>query len=375
MYTPLIFLSFLSHNSLHSMFLLLCSLISYLYPYPFSLPRSLFSKLLTRILPLFVSISALEDMVGVDYFMDGRGKSMHELPSQGTEETESGTKHEGSARYRVRATPSPADERQVSTMTKFIGRLAAQKQHDGMPRWKVFPLLGLVLTLVLAMCGRLATLEQACDGSTSSGQRQTWVGKWCYQHAYPLLTSMPGSPSECGCAAIIVSDWHNNTCDPTLLTQLHDDLVNEDRQIAKHLRVLMHLCPSQNVTQTENILAAKLDHVSSIGLFRIGDGVSYSCPPSQVPCAVGGGVTEAPPTEVLLTLPELKAPSLLTFIVIGVPLALPSSKTLAGCARLVEVQIKQTQLVALPKLDGNPKLYVTVMYPQRPQHCMLLPSP
>ena len=65
MYTPLIFLSFLSHNSLHSMFLLLCSLISYLYPYPFPLPRSLSSKLLTRILPLFVSISALEDLVGV----------------------------------------------------------------------------------------------------------------------------------------------------------------------------------------------------------------------------------------------------------------------------------------------------------------------
>ena len=207
-------------------------------------------------------------------------------------------------------------------------------------------------------------------------QQQTWVGKWCYQKSYPLLTSLPGSPSECGCAAIIVNGTgHNNTCDPVALTQLHDDLVNEDRQIAKHVRVLVHLCPSQNMKQMENILAAKLDSVSSIGLFRIGDDVSYNCPPSQYPCATGGGVTEAPPTEVLLTLPELKAPSLLTFIVMGVPLALPSSKTLAGCARLVEVQIKQTQLVALPKLDGNPKLYVTVMYPQHPQHCMLLPSP
>ena len=298
--------------------------------------------------------------------MYGRGKSIYEEPSGSTPTPKD--KLNISPRG---TTPSTADERQVSTMTKFINRHASHKEHDGLPRWKVMPLIGLTMTVVLAMCGRLATLEQGCEyGSTS------WVGKWCYQQSYPLLTSMPGSPSECGCAAIVVNgSGHNNTCDLVALTQLHDDLVNEDRQIAKHLRVLLHFCPTQNVTQTENILAAKLDHVSSIGLFRIGDGVSFSCPPSQVPCAVGGGVTEAPPTEVLLTLPELKAPSLLTFIVIGVPLALPSSKTLAGCARLLEVQIKQTQLVALPKLDGNPKLYVTVMYPQRPQHCMLLPSP
>ena len=169
---------------------------------------------------------------------------------------------------------------------------------------------------------------------------------------------MPGSPSECGCAAIIVSDWHNNTCDPTLLTQLHDDLVNEDRQIAKHLRVFKHFCPTQNVTQTENILASKLDSLSTIGLFRVGDGVSFHCPPSQYPCAQGGGVTEAPPTEALLTLPELKAPSLVTFTLNGVPLALPSSKTFAGCVELVTLTITHTQIEALPGqwFDGNPKL-------------------
>jgi len=217
------------------------------------------------------------------------------------------------------------------------------------------PLMGLVMTLVFAMCGRLATLERGCNKNAFNG------GKWCYQKSYPLLTSMPGSPSECACAVILVNGTgHNNTCDPVALTQLHDDLVNEDRQIAKHVRILIHFCPSQNVTQTENILAAKLDSVSVIGLFRVGDGVSFHCPPSQYPCAQGGGVTEAPPTatEALLTLPELKAPSLVTFTLNGVPLALPSSKTFAGCVELVTLTITHTQIEALPGqwLDGNPKL-------------------
>ena len=239
------------------------------------------------------------------------------------------------------------------------------------------PLIGLTLVVVLAMCGRIAALEQACEYGSTSGQQQTWVGKWCYQKSYPLLTSLPGSSSECGCAVIIVNGTeHNNTCDPIALTQLHDDLVNEDRQIAKHLRVLTHFCPSQNVTQTENILAAKLDSVSTIILYSVGDGVPYDCPDSQYPCAAGE-VTETPPTEALLTLPELRAASLLTFNINGVPLALPSNRTLAGCARLAALRIVNAQLVALPSqwLDGNPKLYVTVMYPQHPQHCMLLATP
>ena len=280
--------------------------------------------------------------MGIDYFMYGRGKSIYEETSQGT-------------------TPTPKDKTSTvknsqdkgSMITKYIDRMASHKEHGGLPRWIVMPFILIVLTLVFAMSGRLATLEQGCNKNAFNG------GKWCYQKSYPLLTSMPGSPSECGCAIIIVNGTgHNNTCDPVALTQLHDDLVNEDRQIAKYLRVLVHLCASQNVTQTENILAAKLDSVSTIGLFRVGDGVSYHCPPSQYPCATGGGVTEAPPTEMSLTLPELKAPSLITFTINGVPLALPSSKTFAGCAELVTLTIKHAQLEALPSqwLDGTPKL-------------------
>ena len=91
----------------------------------FSLPPSPSSKLLARVLPLFVAVSALEDLVGIDYFMHSRGKSIYEEPSQGTE---SGTIHEGSARCRVvRTTPSPVDERQVSSfISKSIERLTAQ---------------------------------------------------------------------------------------------------------------------------------------------------------------------------------------------------------------------------------------------------------
>ena len=347
------------------MIILLCLPIVFrrvlIFPLSLSpLPSPLSPQLLTRVLPLFVAVSALEDLVGIDYFVYGRGKSIYEETSQGT-------------------TPTPKDKTSTvknsqdkgSMITKYIDRMASHKEHDGLPRWKVMPLIGLVLILLLSMCGRLATLEQVCNKNAFNG------GKWCYQKSYPLLTSIPGSPSECGCAIIIVNGTgHNNTCDPVALTQLHDDLVNEDRQIAKQLRILTHFCPSQNVAQTENILAAKLDSVSTIGLYSVGDGVPYDCPDSQYPCAAGE-VTEAPPTEALLTLPELRAASLLTFTINGVPLALPSHRTLAGCARLVALRIVNAQLVALPSqwLDGNPKLYVTVMYPQHPQHCMLLATP
>jgi hypothetical protein len=149
------------------------------------------------------------------------------------------------------------------------------------------PAIVFVLTLVIAMCGRLASLNESCrythgSNNTSGGQLQPhWIGRWCLYQAYPLLSGLPGSPSECACTLLYIkgdyktqsgskSSRERDPCDEGALTQLHDDITNDELHIAKYLQILIHNCPMQNATETGNILATnKLDRLTTIMLYLI----------------------------------------------------------------------------------------------------------
>ena len=109
------------------------------------------------------------------------------------------------------------------------------------------------------------------------------MGQWCVYQAYPLLSELPGSPSECACAVLWVRGGLINVtetnpptskrgpCDQDALTQLHDDITNDGRHIAKYLQALIHECPTQNGTETGNILATKkLESVTYVNLVHSG---------------------------------------------------------------------------------------------------------
>ena len=203
-------------------------------------------------------------------------------------------------------------------------KLAESRNYRGLPKWNVAPAIALVLTVILAMCGRLATLTKTCGGSP---QQQHWMGRWCVYQAFPLFTTMPGSSSaECACAVLFVRGATNNTksalieqdpCDQNALTQLHDDIA-KNRDIGKYVQTLLHYCPMQNTTQTDNILAAKLDSVATVMLWN----------PS------GAHVSNMAGRGVELQLHGLPS-TLLTFTATNVPIANPSLKTFEKLSALV----------------------------------------
>ena len=103
----------------------------------------------------------------------------------------------------------------------------------------------LALVMVLAMYGRLFSLIHGCHSH--------WVGQWCVQQAFPLLSEMPGSPTECVCTGVIVKraeggETGEGECDPAMLTQFHTDIGDSNLRIAEHIQTMIHYCPLQNVT-------------------------------------------------------------------------------------------------------------------------------
>ena len=205
-------------------------------------------KVLARLLFLFLSIHAMQDLVELDFYLqDGNSRmDAHQNDNNGE---------------RIVTRDRSVDrERQMSSFTKLRKNVfKPSHERPGLTKWAVVPAIVGVLVIALAMCGRLAALTIGCQyahldeggnvgSDQSQQQRQHWVGRWCLYQSFPLLTAMPGSPSSCACAVLFVrgppapssntqpssSDWsRRGPCDKHALTQLHSDLVNEDLHIAK----------------------------------------------------------------------------------------------------------------------------------------------
>jgi hypothetical protein len=102
------------------------------------------------------------------------------------------------------------------------------------------------------------------------------------------------------------------------LTQLHDDITNDDRHIAKYLQTLIHECPTQNAAETGNILATKkLESVTAINLLHSG--------------GASNNVTDGGVEIQLRGLPQ----KLLAFAVADVPISNPSATAFDNCTELV----------------------------------------
>ena len=205
-------------------------------------------------------------------------------------------------------------------------------------------MMAAVLAVVVGRTARLAVLSNGCKhepGENNSEQR--WVGRWCLRQAFPLLSTLPGSPSACACAVLFVRpprSTNQTECDQTALTQLHDDLINEDRHVAKYLQNMIHHCPMQNTTQTEKILGAKMDAVTSMVVGLAGKG--------GVPSPSGGET---------VGLPDLRTKNLLWLEIQGVPLSFRSTTaTLEKCTKLSLLALVDGKLTQVPNLDQNTAL-------------------
>ena len=194
-----------------------------------------------------------------------------------------------------------------------------------------------VLALVFAMCGRLAVLTEACGG------QKHWVGRWCLYQAFPLFTEMPGSPSECACAVLFVRGRPSSTttstaaqpCDRNALTKLHDDLVGKDLNIAPRLQILIHRCPIQNQTETENILATPMADLKTIEMQMPDGDISRRIDRTTLGGAAGIGLR------------GLQTPQLLVFRAKGVPFGNPSNAAFAACTELVILDVKNAGWTAM----------------------------
>ena len=291
-------------------------------------------KVIFRLFPLFLSISAIEDLTGLDFYL--KGADTNKLSHVTTDAMKRWIRLQRRVNSIITSdsstTPTtPTHTHMILTFARAASRmsrdLAKSHRYLGLAKWKVVPAIVFVLALVIAMCGRLASLNESCQyshgSSNSSGgqSQQHWVKRWCLYQAYPLLTELPGSPSECACAVLWVRGDPINVkikttslskrgpCNQGALTQLHDDMVREDRYIATYLQTLIHFCASQNGTETENILATnKLGSVTSINLFDPGGASKIA----------DGGVKIQ-----LRVLPQ----KLLTFHAQNIPFANPSATT------------------------------------------------
>jgi hypothetical protein len=375
-------------------------------------------KVVTRLVPLFVSISTIHYLVALDYYLkevQTNSFFLTSTTSTNTDEVGRGTagdtgggepdenaQRESLDRPSLTISTSATNMRDISAIIQ-TNRVVSQPRR-GLAKWKVVPVIVLTLSLVVGLCGRLAVLTQECqydtsaaagagsggsgggggdDGKTIGGSgipqpyqppRLHWVNRWCIYRAYPLLATMPGSPSQCACSVVFVAgatrgagqqDNETSTCDTGALTQLHDDLVDESRHVAQYLQTLIHHCPSQNVSQTENILTAKLSSATAIVL---GQPVAWA------------NTAVASPGAAALRLRGLRAPKLLTFFSDSVPLANLSETAFAKCAdllclelhngglrhisrlafanntALLELWLNRNQLTRLPSLSDNTAL-------------------
>ena len=204
--------------------------------------------------------------------------------------------------------------------------------HHGLSKRLVVPAIMIALALVFAMCGSLAALTQGCQ--------EHWVGRWCVYQSVPLLTVLPGSPSACACAVLYVRgpaiDIHtvNSTsprlpCNEDMLTQLHGDF-NEHLHVSEKLISLVHDCPMQNITQTTDILATKMDSLASIRLRN---------------SVIGFNATVK---KARLNMRDLKTKNLLAFNGEGVPFTNPSNTTFKVCTKLVDFNMKGVGWTSIP---------------------------
>ena len=314
-------------------------------------------KVVFRLFPLFLSISAIEDLTGLDFYL--KGADANKLSHVTTDAMKRWIRLQRRVNSIITSDSSTTPTTPTHThMILAFARAASRMSRDlanshlypGLAKWKVVPAIVVVLALVIAMCGRLASLNESCryahgsNTNSSGGQsQQHWVKQWCLYQAYPLLAELPGSPSECACAVLWVrGDLINvNTitsslskrgpCDQGALTQLHDDMVSEDRYIATYLQTLIHYCASQNGTETENILATKKlgSSVTSINLFN----------PGGASDVADGGVKIQ-----LRGLPQ----KLLTFQVQNIPFANPSAKSFETCTDLLLLSINKVRWTNIP---------------------------
>ena len=238
-----------------------------------------------------------------------------------------------------------------SRLNKRMNRLANElsrelthyHRYTGLKRWQVVPLIVLVLTLVVGMCGRLAALTEGCRHTEdSNGQSHPhWMGRWCLYQAFPLLTALPGSPSACACAVLFVRGPRNKTesnhgpCDKGALTQLHDDLVNEDLHIAKYLHTLIHYCPSQHITETEDILAAPMNSMEFLLVQQMGGALplgDYRTRGTNKDAGTAKGLnTTIGEAGTVMNLTKLLMPRLVSCYLQDIPLANPTDNTFALC--------------------------------------------
>ena len=320
-------------------------------------------KVVFRLLPLFLSISAIEDLTGLDFYL----KEADTKPSQVTAIDATQKRDDNSVTTSDRAAPrtTTTRKRTDSALSRAADRmsrdLAKSHHHLGLPTWKVLPAIVIVLTLVIAMCGRLASLNENCRYShrsnVSGGGRlqEHWVGRWCLYQAYPLLSELPGSPSECACAILLVrgglinvtetnppaSTSKRGPCDQDALTQLHDDITHDDRNIAKYLRSLIHECPTQNATETGNILATKkLESVTVISLVN--------------PGGASSNITDGGVEIQLQGLPQ----KLLVFAVEDMPVSNPSATAFDNCTDLVSLRMNNVGWTNIPADAFRPLVHL-----------------
>ena len=244
-------------------------------------------------------------------------------------------------------------------VNKRVNSLASELSHDlthyhrynGLKRWQVVPLIVLVLTLVVGMCGRLAALTEGCRHTeVNNGQSHPhWMGRWCLYQSFPLLTALPGSPSACACAVLFVRGPWNKTesnhgpCDNGALTQLHDDLVNEDLHIAKYLHTLIHYCPLQHITETEDILVAPMDEMEFLMEQQKGGAVPLGGDQTRG-TNQDGGMAKEPNTTIgeagtVMNLTQLLMPRLVMCFLQDVPLANPTDNTFALCVDVAMLHV------------------------------------
>ena len=307
-------------------------------------------KVLFRLFPLFLSISAIEDLTGLEFYLkEADTKSSQVAAIDATQKRD-----DNSITTSDRAAPRTTTTRKRTALAlsraadRMSRDLAKSHRHLGLPTWKVLPAIVIVLTLVIAMCGRLASLNENCRYShrsnVSGGRLQEhWVGRWCLYQAYPLLSELPGSPSECACAVLWVRGGLINVtetnppaskrgpCDQDALTQLHDDITHDDRHIAKYLQTLIHECPTQNATETGNILATKkLESVTVISLVN--------------PGGASSNITDGGVEIQLQGLPQ----KLLVFAVEDMPVSNPSATAFDNCTDLVALYMTNVGWTNIP---------------------------
>ena len=313
-------------------------------------------KLLTRMLPLFVAVNSVQGLAGLGAYQhqyDDADDADHPPSSSLSSSSASSSVSPPTTDAQADAHDRPL-KRQHSTFTRLTQRLTRSNKHPGLQKKVVLPIMAAVLAVVVGTTARLAVLSNGCKhepGENNSEQR--WVGRWCLRQAFPLLSTLPGSPSACACAVLFVTppgyrsgmNTNQTECDPAALTRLHDDLVDDDLHIAKYLRNVMHHCPMQNLIQTEKILGSQMDAVTSISVKGTDRG---GC---STAAATGGGPT--PPGKTV-GLPDLRAENLLWLEIRGVPLTIrEGERTLKTCTKLAVLKLNVNHLTRCPTLEMN----------------------